>query len=44
MGEYDNFERTVREILRVPHAEIKKKLEEEKAEKKKKVKKLPSNK
>ena len=33
---YDNFERTVRELIKVPHSEIKAKLEEEKAAKKRK--------
>jgi hypothetical protein len=35
-SEYDAFERTVSELLQVPHSEIKTKLEEEKAAKKRK--------
>jgi hypothetical protein len=34
--EYDNFERTMRELMKVPHSEIKAKLDEEKAIKKEK--------
>jgi hypothetical protein len=34
--EYDTFEHTVRELLKVPHAAIKAKLDEEKAAKKQK--------
>jgi len=38
--EFDTFEHNMRELLKVPHSEIKKKLDEEKsAKKKKKVKK-----
>jgi hypothetical protein len=33
--EYDNFDRTMRELVKVPHSEIKARLEAEKAEKKK---------
>ena len=29
-SEYDNFDRTMRELIKVPHSEIKAKLEEEK--------------
>ncbi len=36
--EYDTFEHTVRELLKVPHASIKAKLDEEKAAKKKRKK------
>jgi hypothetical protein len=32
-SEYDNFQRTVAALLKVPHREIKAKLEEEKKEK-----------
>ena len=32
-SEYDNFQRTVSALLKVPHAEIKAKLDEEKKEK-----------
>jgi hypothetical protein len=44
MSEYDNFSRTMRELIKVPHSEIKAKLEEEKkdkAEKKQKKTKRP---
>jgi hypothetical protein len=34
--EYENFERTVTELLKVPHSEIKAKLDAEKAAKKRK--------
>jgi hypothetical protein len=34
--EYENFEHTMRELMKVPHSEIKAKLDEEKAAKKKK--------
>ena len=34
--EYANFDRTVRELLKVPHSAIKAKLDEEKAAKKRK--------
>jgi hypothetical protein len=40
--ELQNFENTMRELLKVPHSEIKKKLEEEKAEKKRKKAKQSS--
>lgn len=36
--EYENFDRTVRDLLKVPHAEIKAKLEAEKVGKKRKKK------
>jgi len=32
-SEFENFDRTMRELLKVPHGEIKAKLEEEKAKK-----------
>jgi hypothetical protein len=35
-NEYDNFDRTMRKLLSVPHSEIKAALDAEKAEKKKK--------
>lgn len=39
--EFKNFDRTMRELLKVPHSEIKEKLEQEKAEKqKRKVRKV----
>jgi hypothetical protein len=41
-SQYDNFDRTVRDLLKVPHAEIKAKLEEEKAAKKRKKSKKSS--
>ena len=41
-SEFDNFDRTMRELLKVPHSEIKKKLEEEKARKKRKKAKQSS--
>jgi hypothetical protein len=34
-SEYGNFARTMRELMKVPHSEIKAKLDEEKATKKK---------
>jgi hypothetical protein len=37
-SQYDNFDRTMRELLKVPHSEIKAKLEEEKQAKKLKAK------
>jgi hypothetical protein len=40
--EYDTFEHTMRELLKVPHSEIKAKLEEEKAAKKRKKAKKSS--
>jgi hypothetical protein len=33
--EFDNFDRAIRELLKVPHSVIKEKLDEEKAAKKK---------
>ena len=30
-SEYDNFDRTMRELMKVPHSEVKAKLDEEKA-------------
>ncbi len=36
--EFDNFERTMRDLLKVPHDEIKAELDKEKAEKEKKLK------
>jgi hypothetical protein len=39
-NEFDNFDRTMRELMKVPHSEIKAKLDEEKkAKKRKKTKK-----
>lgn len=40
--EFENFDRTMRDLLKVPHAEIKRKLDEEKAAKKRKKTKRPS--
>jgi hypothetical protein len=40
--EYDNFERTVEELLKIPHSEIKAKLDAEKQAKKRKKAKKPS--
>jgi hypothetical protein len=41
--EFDNFDRTMRELMNVPHSQIKAELEKEKAAKKKKRKaKQPS--
>ena len=40
--EYDNFDRTMREVLKVSHAEIKIKLDAEKAAKKRKKSKKSS--
>ena len=37
--EYDNFDSTMRELMKVPHSEIKAKLDAEKAEKAKRPKK-----
>ena len=34
MSEYDNFDRTMRELIKVPHSEIKDALDAEKAAKK----------
>jgi hypothetical protein len=43
-NEYDTFEHTMRELMKVPHSEIKKKLEAEKKEKaEKKKRKTTSN-
>jgi hypothetical protein len=33
--QYENFDRTMRELMKVPHSELKSKLEEEKRQKKK---------
>lgn len=41
-SEFDNFDRTMRELLKVPHSEIKAKLDAEKAAKK--AKKIRSKK
>jgi len=41
--ELHNFEHTMRELLKVPHSEIKKKLDEEKAAKKKKKERGKTN-
>jgi hypothetical protein len=41
-NEYEKFDRAVRVLLKVPHAEIKAKLEEEKAAKKRKKSKKSS--
>ena len=38
-SEFDNFDRTMRELIKVPHSEIKAKLDAEKAEKEKKKRK-----
>ncbi|MGB2644468.1 MAG: hypothetical protein WBG02_09555 [Candidatus Acidiferrum sp.] len=35
-NEYDKFDRTMRELIKVPHSEIKEKLDAEKAAKKRK--------
>ncbi len=41
---YENFDRTMRELIKVPHSEIKAKLDEEKAAKKrKKSRKSPAS-
>jgi hypothetical protein len=40
--EFDNFDRTMRNLLKVPHAEIKAKLEAEKKAKKRKKSKASS--
>lgn len=40
--EFDNFDRAMRELLKVPHSEIKAKLGEEKAAKKRKKSKKSS--
>jgi len=36
--QYENFDRTMQQLLRVPHSEIKKKLDEEKEAKKRSLK------
>jgi hypothetical protein len=41
-GEFENFDRLAREVLKVPHSEIKAKLEAEKAAKKRKKPKASS--
>ena len=41
-SEFNNFDRTMRELLKVPHAEIKRKLDEEKSLKKRKKSKKSS--
>lgn len=41
-SEFDNFDLTMRELLKVPHAEIKAKLDAEKAAKKRKKSKKSS--
>jgi hypothetical protein len=41
-NEYDNFEKTMHELMKVPHSEIKAKLEEEKIAKKRKKAKQSS--
>jgi len=38
-SEFDNFDRTMRELMKVPHSEIKAKLDEEKKSKKRKRRK-----
>jgi hypothetical protein len=38
-SEFDNFDRTMRELMKVPHSEIKAALDAEKAEKMKRPKK-----
>jgi len=38
-NEFDNFDRTMRQLINVPHTEIKAKLDAEKAEKRKRPKK-----
>lgn len=42
MNEYKNFKKTIEELLKVPHSEIKTKLDEEKAAKKQKKAKKSS--
>ena len=41
-SEFENFDRTMRELLKVPHSEIKEKLEAEKQDKKRKKAKKSS--
>ena len=41
-SEFENFDRTMRELISVPHSEIKAKLEAEKRAKKKRKAKKPS--
>jgi hypothetical protein len=38
-GEFDNFDRTMRALMKIPHSEIKAKLDAEKADKAKRPKK-----
>jgi hypothetical protein len=40
--EYENFDHMIRELLKVPHSDIKRKLDEEKAAKKRKKSKKSS--
>jgi hypothetical protein len=40
--EYDNFDRTMRDLMKIPHAEIEAKLDAEKAAKKRKKPKVSS--
>ncbi len=40
-NEYENFDRTMRKLIRVPHAEIKAKLDAEKRAKEQKKKRKP---
>lgn len=42
-GQYEKFDRTMRDLLKVPHSEIKAKLDAEKAEKKRKPKKTSAS-
>ncbi len=41
-NEYENFDRTMRDLLKVPHAEVKNKLDAEKQAKKRKKSKKSS--
>jgi hypothetical protein len=41
--EYDAFDRTMRELIKVPHSEIKAKLDAEKKTKKRKTKKVKND-
>ena len=41
--EFNNFDRTMRELMKVPHSEIKAKLEAEKAAKKRKKRRGKTN-
>ena len=41
-NEFDNFDRTMRELIKVPHSEIKAKLDAEKSAKKRKKSKKSS--